>query len=315
MKRTGAGIAALLVLLALTGCGRWFVQPDVSEEPLRERLSDIATVTEVSSSVDGVFGATVWVVVDELVDSDIQAIVAEADELLAGRDATFKIAYGQDNLLLIAYPNGFSAEAMSGEVDYWLALSRANGAPLGMMLQELRHGPDRNIWDPDKSDAVDWEALRAVPDPSSAELSWYLDGFVAKVSMPTADVVAFRNRLATVPLGDDESVEVSYFIPGFVEVRYESPEAGLADPSASASWPRVKEIVSQLATLGLPQSNLVFYTDRFHENGASLHLGECSEVDDDEPLWKSAELVAALTDSGIEFPLGVSSGFCNDPHN
>lgn len=81
------------------------------------------------------------------------------------RDVTFKITFEGNNLLLIEYPNGFSAEAISGEVDYWLAVSNANGAPLGMMLKELRYAPDRNIWDPDESDPVEWEALRAVPDP------------------------------------------------------------------------------------------------------------------------------------------------------
>lgn len=53
MSRLVAGAAAVLLLLALTGCGRWFVRPDVSEEQLREQLSGIASVIEVTFSVDG----------------------------------------------------------------------------------------------------------------------------------------------------------------------------------------------------------------------------------------------------------------------
>lgn len=70
--------------------------------------------------------------------------------------------------------------------------------------------------------------------------------------MPAAEVVAFRDRLAAITLGEDESAAVSEVAPGYVEVRNESPEAGLADPTDVASWPRVQEIVSQLAALGLP---------------------------------------------------------------
>ena len=132
--------------------------------------------------------------------------------------------------------------------------------------------------------------------------------------MPTAEVIAFRDRLATIPLGNDESVKVDYFGPGFVDVRYQSPEAGLSDPTASTSWPRVQEIVTQLAALGLPQSNFTFNTDGF-KKGASVHLGGCSKLKAEEPHWASAELVAALTHSGITFPVGVHVGFCGDVYD
>jgi hypothetical protein len=38
-------------------------------------------------------------------------------------------------------------------------------------------------------------------------------------------------------------------------------------------------------------------------------------VEDEDPHRVSAELVAALTHSGITFPLGVSVGFCDDADN
>lgn len=311
MNRLAAGAVALLILLSLTGCGPLFVKHDVSEKPLREQLSHVATVVEVTSSVDDMFGATVWVSVKKLVESDLQAIVAHVDKLLAGRDVTFKIAFHQDNLLTIVYPNQYSADGLSREVTYWLALSKANGAPLGILLQKGGDGPYRNIWDPDESDAVNWGALRAVRDPLPPDRSWYLDGFVAEGAMPTPEVVAFRDRLATITLGHDESLGVDVFAPGYVQVRYKSPEAGLADPTASASWPRVQEIMTQLAALGLPQSNFVFITDDT-KKGASLHLGKCSNAEAEDPLWASAALVAALTHSGITFPVGVHVGFCTD---
>lgn len=311
MNRVAAAGAALLMLLSITGCGSLFVRHDVSEKPLRAQLSDVATVVEVTSSVDNMFGATVWVSVNKLVESDLQAIVAHADKLLAGRDVTFKIAFDKLNLVTIVYPNQFSAEGLSREVQYWLALSSANGGPLGILLQAGADGPYRNIWDPDESDVVNWRALRAVPDPLPPDRSWYLDGFVALGAMPTPEVVAFRDRLAAITLGDAEKVTVDYSAPGFVEVRYQSPEAGLSDPTASASWPRVQEIVTHLAALSLPQSNFVFITGG-SKNVVDLHLGECSKLEAEEPHWASAELVAALTNSGIKFPVGVSSGYCID---
>jgi hypothetical protein len=322
MKRVAVVGAMLLVLLSLTGCVAWFYQSyvaedasseDVAEGPLREQIGDLASVVEVASSVDDMFGRTVWVSVSELVESDLQAIVASADELLAGGDVTFNIAFEGHNLLVIVYPNEFSAEELASEVDYWLALSSANKAPLGILLQASASGRYRNIWDPDETDILDWDALRAVPDPSTADHSYYLDDIVAHISMPTPDVIAFRDRLVAVELGDDESVSLDYVTPVFVFVRYVSPEAGSSDPAAMASWPRVREIVSELAALGLPQSNFVFNVEGY-ASGADLYLGACADVDEEEPNWASAELVDALTSSGLEFPLGVSVGFCNDPY-
>jgi hypothetical protein len=317
MKRFAALSVAVLVLLALAGCSLLFRQHDVSEQPLRETLSDIATVDDVTSSVDRMFGVTYWITVTDLVESDIQAIVERAGKVFAGRDVALTINFDDQGLLAVVYPSDFPDEDLSDEIHYWLALSEANGAPLGMTLG---HGPYRDIWDPDEidgsdsdgSDDVDWDALRAVPDGSTAYLTWYLDDFVAVETMPTPEVVALRDRLAAIPLGDEEKLVVDYFAPGYVEVRFQSPDAGLADPTTAASWAGVLEAVSQLAALDLPQSNFVACNEGC-KRGASLYLGECSEVDDeDEPGWASPELVAALKRSGIEFPRGVESGYCND---
>lgn len=311
MKRLAAGGLALLVLLSLTGCGLLFVRHDVSEKPLRKLLSNVATVVDVTSQDDDTFGRTVWVTVNKLVESDLQTVVADANKLLAGHHATFKITFRKDNLLTIVYPNQFSADELSREVTYWLAMSSAEGAPLGIILQKGVDGPYRNIWNPaGDGAAVKWQALRAVPDPGPPDRTWYFDGFVAEKAMPTPEVVAFKDRLTAIPLGHGESVGVDYFLPGYVEVRYISPDAGLADPTTSASWPRVQEIVTQLAALDLPQSNFVFVSDKFSKNLSSLHLGACSKVESEGQAWP--QLAAALTSSGINFPRGVSSGFCDD---
>jgi hypothetical protein len=313
MKRLAAGVVALLVLLSLAGCEGLFVRHDVSEKPLRKQLSNVSTVVDVTSSVDNVFGRTVWVTVNKLVESDLQTVVADADKLLARGHVTFKIAFGKNNLLTIVYPNQFSADELSREVTYWLALSSAEGHPLGIILQAGKQGPYRNIWNPDGDGAVvKWQALRGVPDPGPSDRTWYFDGFVAEVGMPTPDVVAFKDKLVAIPLGKDESVTVDYFVaPSYVEVRYKSPDAGLADPTTSASRPRVEEVLTQLAALDLTQSNFVFITDD-NKKGASLHLGGCTKVEPEEPHWASAQLAAALTSSGIKFPRGMSSGFCDD---
>lgn len=311
MKRLAAGAVALLVLLSLTGCGSFFVRHDVSEKPLQEQLSHVATVVDVTSSVDDMFGHTVWVNVNKLVESDLQTVVRDADKLLAGRDVTFKITLRNYTLLTIVFPNQFSADELSHEVTYWLAMSSAEGAPLGMILEAGKQGRFRNIWNPaGDGAAVKWQALRAVPDPGPPDRDWFLDGFVAMTAMPTPEVVAFKDRLAAIPLGHGESVVVEYFVPGFVGVRYISPDAGLADPTASASWPRVQEIVTQLAALDLPQSNFVFVTDKFSRKLSSVHLGACSKVQSEGQAWP--QLAAALTSSGINFPRGVSSGYCDD---
>jgi hypothetical protein len=280
---------------------------------LHERPSDLASVVDVVYTDDEMFGETVWVVVNELVESDLHAITARAHRFLAGREVDIKIRFEERNLLTIAYPNDFSAEELAHEVDYWLALSNANSAPLGILLQHGWEGRYRNIWDPDETDVVDWDALRAVPDSSTAERSYYLDEMVVLTSMPTPDVLAFREGLAAIELGDDETVSVDYSAPGYVFVRYFSPEAGRSDPTALGSWPRVREIVSEIAALGLPQSNFVFSTDDF-ATGASLHLGDCAQLSDENANWRSAELAAALASSGAGLPVGVSSGFCDDAH-
>lgn len=310
MRRIAAAGVAVLVVLCLSGCGRWFVQHDVAEEPLREQIEDVASVVEIASSVDGTFGATVAVRVDELVAADIHTIVARADELLAGRDVKFQIALGDQGLLSLIYPLDFSADEIASEVDYWLALSSANEAPLGMLLQD---GPYRNIWDPDKDDKLDWDALRAVPDTSTAELSWYLDDMVAKVTMPTPDVIALHDRVAAIQVGDDEELLLDYFAPGYALVRYISPDAGLTDPTASASWPRLQEAVSEIKEGGPPAVNLVFHTEG-SANGGTLHFGECATLAEDHANWASAELFAALTSANPQIAAGVGAGFCDDAY-
>jgi hypothetical protein len=314
MNQVAVGGAALLVMLSLTGCSGWFGQDDVAEEPLRERIGDLASVVEVASAAESrVFDARVWVSVSELVESDLHAIVASADELLTGRDVTIKIALDEQVLLTIVFPHEFSAEELATEVDYWLALSNANQAPLGILLQTGGHGQSRNIWDPDKSDPVDWDALRAVPDPSTAYHDYFLDDMVLIAAIPPPDVLAFRDRLAAIELGDDESTVLEYAAPGYVMVRYYSPEAGRTDPTTSASWPQLQRVAEEVAALGLPQANIVVSTEDF-DHGASVHLGDCDELGDGAENWASDELAAALASSGIEFPLGVSSGFCDDAH-
>lgn len=315
MKRAAAAGAVLLVLLSLTGCFRWWHEHDVSEGPLRERIGELESVVEVASWVDHMFGQTtsfVTVTVSDLIESDLQTIVANVDELLAGRDVTFDIRFDDVGVLSIGYPHDFSAEELANEVRYWLALSEANGAPLGMNLHNSFHGPYRNIWDPDKTDVVDWDALRAVPDPSTANRTYYLDGIVSEGSMPTPDVLALRDRLSAIELGDEESLELEYFAPGYIEVRFRAPGAGRTDPTALPSWAQVGEAVSQVAALRLPQSNFVLQGTGNWAPTASLYLGECVVIADESQDEASAELVTALSASGIEFPLGVGSGFCND---
>jgi hypothetical protein len=316
MNRVAAAGAALVVL-SLTGCSLLFHQDDVAEDPLRERIGDLVSVVDIRSTVDGFTDRSYFSVsVNELVESDLHTIVASADELLAGRDVTFKVALDEQVLLTIVFPNDFSAEELASEVDYWIALSGANKAPLGILLQHSRTGRYRNIWDPDKTDLVDWEALRAVPDSSTADLSYHLDDIVSLTSMPTPDVIALRDRLVAIEVADDETVSLEYFAPGYIMVRYFSPEAGRSDPTAVANWPRVQEVVSEIAAMGLPQSNFVFSTDFSdgYASGASVHLGDCAQIEGENPGWASAELATALTSSGIEFPLGMSSGFCDDAH-
>jgi hypothetical protein len=265
-------------------------------------------VVEVRSQAEGVFSAQVIVEVSSLVESDLKSIVAAANDLLAGRDASLVVVADHLSVLDLNYPLDHSFDQLAQEVDYWLALSSANGAPLGMLVQS---GPYRNIWDPDETDAIDWEALRAVPDPSLARRVWHLGGIWATNSMPTADVVALRETLGTVDPTEDESFWLEYDFPDYIEVRFRSVEAGLSDPTTAANWPQVQEAVSQIAALKLPQSNFVIW-DEGYEHAAFLHLGDCADVSEDEPQFESAELVAALVSTSIDFPLGIGEGFCND---
>jgi hypothetical protein len=309
MKRVAAVGAALLVLLPLAGCSLLFHQDDVAEDPMRELVGDLPSVLEVGSTAEGTFNALLWVSVSELDAGDLHTLVASAEEVLAGREATFKIALEDQVLLTIVFPHEFSIDELTTEVDYWLA----NNAPLGILLQTSWHGNYRNIWDPDKADAVEWEVLRAVPDPSTAYHSYYLDDIVSHTAMPTPEVLALRDRLSAIELGDGESLELEYFSPGYIEVRYRAAGAGRTDPTALPGWGRIQEAVSQVAALRLPQANFVFQGPDMGDPTASLHLGACDVVADESKDEASAELVASLTNSGIEFPLGVASGFCNEP--
>ena len=306
--RRAAAVVVVLVMLSVSGCGELYNSDDVAEKPMRERIGGLSSVVAVRSQAEGLFSAKVVVDVSSLVESDLQSIVAAGNDLLAERDASLVIATEEHSVLSIDYPVDHSLEQLAQEVDYWLALSTANGAPLGMMVQR---GPYRNIFDPDETDALDWEALRAVPDPSAARRVWHLGGIWATNSMPPDDVVALRHTLGTVDPTEDESFWVEYEAPDYIEVRFRSVEAGLADPTTAANWPQVQEAVSHIAALTLLQSNFVIW-DEGYEHAAFLHLGDCAEVLEDEPQHESAALVAALVSASIEFPLGIGEGFCND---
>jgi hypothetical protein len=313
MKRVAAVGAALLVLLPLAGCSLLFHQDDVAEDPMRELVGDLPSVLEVGSTAEGTFNALLWVSVSELDAGDLHTLVASAEEVLAGREATFKIALEDQVLLTIVFPHEFSIDELTTEVDYWLALSAANNAPLGILLQTSWHGNYRNIWDPDKTDAVDWEVLRAVPDPSTTFHSFNLDGIWADDAMPPSDVIALRDRLAAIELGDEESLALENFSPGYIEVRYQAPGAGGTDPTALPGWNRVRDAVSEVAAFRSPQANVVFQDTVDWAQTASLYLGACDVIADESRDEVSAQLVASLMSSGIEFPLGVASGFCNEP--
>jgi hypothetical protein len=311
---------AVLAALALGGCTEVVslvnkANIDVGLQKLTTRLEEIPSVTTVTptAKITPEYGYTVdvQVVVDELVEQDLLAVVVAVTETFAkdafsvADDLAFELSSVDGAQLWLSPPYMAPTEELQQEIHYWIALSAVYPAPLSMQLW----GRSRviSVYN-DVPEEPDWAALRAVPDPSTAVKQWYLGGLDFSYKFPPDAVLDLRDSLAGLATDETEFVSLDQYAPDYANVQFFTPGAGdSASPLTSSAWPRAITAVQLIIDARLPLVTFAYYADG-NLGISQVHLGACdlevAATEVDEALWE------ALAASNLELPEGSGAGYC-----
>lgn len=206
MRAAGVAICALATVASLTGCGVVQVgQSVITEQTITTQLTNM--VDEIESSALGLtaeytieitgsytFVVDVQVAADVLTPATTMLIVepvlaAFNSSPLSAQQLSFVLTAADGGVLAIGALD-VTPTVLSAEVQYWFDLSAALGVALSMDL-EPTDGVDApylraiTAYSAQTSpDAANWDAARAVPDPSLALRSWALPRIDAFASLP-----------------------------------------------------------------------------------------------------------------------------------
>ena len=287
-----------------------------------EAIPSVATVTPTSTlNGDYSYSVDVRVVVDVLVEGDVVSILHavaatfEAAPFTSTRALSFGLTASDGSAFTPYYPLDISAHELDNEIHYWIALAAAYGGPLDMGLYGYPDdytGPEkylRNISADDERRATDWDAVRAVPDSSTAHRSWNLSGLGFEEAWPPDAVLELRDSLAAIVIHDEGNLALTSYAIDLIGVSYFSPLLeDPAMPATAASWPEVLAAVSLIVGSGFPLAD--FSYTGYDTVAGFVHLGECGgEVQSaagDDALWE------ALAASTIALPAGSGAGYCSN---
>ena len=326
-RRIVALAAAALVLLLLSGCdvaGSLVTKAglDLGLQELTSELEEIRSVAAVmpTATLTGDYDYTVdlHVEVDDVVESDVQRIVAKVTETFeeapfAGIKAlSFDLSASDGSRFTPYYPISIPPDELASEIHYWLEMVAAFGGPLDLGLYQDPEHLDavsylRNIASTDYQRPVDWDAVRAVPDTSTALRTWNLDGLSITATWPPDAVLELRDSIASVPLNDEGQLSLDSYASDYTSVSYFSPLLENPEqPIDTAGWPQVIAAVRLIAEADLPL--VVFSYYGLDNLTSTVHLGVCEPEPPSAPadvaMWE------ALSTSNIALPAGSGPGLC-----
>ena len=327
--RTRRGmVGGLLVVAALllSGCTEVVslvnkANIDVGLQNLTATLEVIPSVTTVTATakITPEFNYTVEVrvTVDELVEPDLLEVVAAVTETFASDVfvATEALIFGLSSAngaqLALSQPLTVPADELRQDIQYWIGISVVYATPLSM---EVAPGSRVIAAYNDVTQEPDWAVLRAVPDDSSVSKQWYLGGFSFSEEFPPDSVLRLRTALRALAVGDEESVEVWNYHPGYIEVSFFPAEPRAIDePADSVAWPRVSQALQLIADAHIALANFVYYYESTSDSSTfapnNVHLGVCAtevrKAPGDDALWE------ALAASNPQLPDGSGAGYCD----
>ena len=300
MKRVAI---ALIAVLALTGCTEIGsiadkAQIDLGLAQLASDLEQVPGVTGVESHAelqgDYSYAISIGASAETLSDSALHQVgVIAMEQLGAGvfgrHHVTFSVGSETGTQLGM---NRFTGIDLDGELDYLAQLSAAYGAPLAINFYD----ETRQISSLAPSASPDWEAMRAIPDDSALERSWYFDALASMGELPDASATDLADALrAIVPLASGLSLDISGVDVTLMDASY----SDLSAPESSPNWPVALQVAAVVSASPLAVPHLAYYGDG-SSGFAVAYRGPCT-VDDlvvtpeDEAL--ATALAAALGDA------------------
>ena len=299
---------------------------DLGLQKLTTELEAIPSVTTITPTVtlNGDYSYTVdlAVVAEELVEADVVDIAKAVSATFGNapftgtKSLTFELSASTEVALGEQFPVALTADEIANEVRYWFALSAAHGRPLMMSLYPDPDGDEgsatyiRSIsaWD---EESPDWDALRAVPDVSTAQRGWSFAGFGSEGSLPPAEVIDLRIALAGIALTDAEGYRLDFYRPGEIWVTAYAP-ANPEDVASSDAWLRMLDALRLVLDAGIPLTQLSYYgpAEDGRQSLALVHFGECAAADPASP--GDGPLLEALTASNLDLTAGIAAGWCSN---
>jgi hypothetical protein len=306
MRKPALLAMTLLVTLGLAGCtavGSLADKAaiDLGLASLSSQLEEVPGVTEVTSTaeVTGDYHYTIALhaTAVEVSDADLFRVATLVSEefgkgVFTKEQVQFDLAVPKGGLLGLSVFD-LDAGQLEAELDYRSALSKAYGEVLGMSLSPTENGTnyDRRILTLVTAAAPDWDAMRAVPDPSTAERQWALAGLSDQGSLPNPALGELADALnAITPLDGDAHFGLSA-AGGNVFVELQVPAKKFEQLTTSNQWPWIGAVAGRISEATFATASLSVNISDSSVGLASAHYGDCTVV---PVLAEDAKLADAL---------------------
>ena len=326
IRITTAAVVALTVALGASGCTEaTSIYSDVvitSElDGLARELGELGgvTVTHTSSiQADYTYQVAIDVQVDDPEAETLRTVIERSVETLAGdvlakQRVYFHVGSGEQSLFSTdSLAEGQTLDdVIEQDLDYWLALRDASGAPLSLAYYGNDDPENSRTRAISSSEPVDVAALRSVDDPLDIPTQWAFPG-LGSVGLPSvAEVELFEKATEILPAASD----IDYLDPGvsfalqhgdvYVYVRSVALAEG-AVATDSATLPATIDIARLIAE----RASSISFFDTSYTFESSVYFGVCEKPS--EPRDSDRQLFDALRAAGVGLPAGSGPGYCND---
>jgi len=319
MRFSRVAVLALVLGMTLSGChtlntlGSAADEVDISNglEALEAELEGIPGVTGATSSMpmeaDLKFVVSVAIDTDGLDSDGAQAVVAAVSDTFAGEkfleqpNLSFTIASATDPIVNIPQWIGLPTEELAAQFQYLFELQAVYGEQLAMDLLLVDPTSDgvyqRSITAATAPTTVDWAAMRAVPDSTTADPVWMLPGAYLLTTLPPERLDTLVEAVGEADVAG--SATVTWFGADDTFTLSVVPDVLAADSFTDLeAWDTIVALLEQAASPGLGLKEFAIAEDG---RGAVVHTGSC-----DVPVTKrDTQLAKDLEASGITLAPGT----------
>lgn len=324
IRITVAAALALAVAAGASGCTE--VTSIYSDAVITTELDGLArelgeldgVTVKHSSSIqpDYTYSVTVEVEIDDPQPQTLRTVIERSVETLGGgvlldQQSAFRVMSGDEWLFasdnLAAHQS--LGDVVRDDLDYWLALREASGAPLSLAFYGNDAAPNGRTRAISSSEPVDIASLRAIDDPNDVLTEWNFQALYAYGTLPSEEHVELLDELtAVLPPADDVHPGVGLSISGpITRVQVSGAEpTGDRPVTESATWSQTIAI----ARIAADRTDALMYIDSSWEAAASIHFGECAEQSPITPA--DSIFFDALAAERVTMPVGSGPGYCNN---